>query len=222
MSLNGVDLTSTLATKFLGIWIQENMKWTTQIMKLSSKLNKSSYLIRILSGCTSLKVRKATYFGYFHSIMQYGIIFWGNSTESITLFRIQKRTIRAMVRSDMLDSCKPIFKKLNIMPLPCVYIYRILLFVRTEMRSSTSFLTNQQVHNHNTRQRNDLHVNYVNTSLCKSGVLYSGIELFNKLPVRIKSINSMKLFKKELKSLLLKNTYYSVLEYLTHATKDFG
>jgi len=31
------------------------------------------------------------YYAYFHSIMNYGITFWGNSPYSINIFRLQKK-----------------------------------------------------------------------------------------------------------------------------------
>jgi hypothetical protein len=33
------------------------------------------------------------YFAYFNSIMSYGIIFWGASSHSINIFRLQKKDI---------------------------------------------------------------------------------------------------------------------------------
>ena len=32
------------------------------------------------------------YFAYFHSIMSYGIIFWGNSTDNDVIFKLQKKS----------------------------------------------------------------------------------------------------------------------------------
>jgi hypothetical protein len=39
------------------------------------------------------EVMKIVYYAYFHSTMSYGIIFWGNSTDSIKIFQMQKRAI---------------------------------------------------------------------------------------------------------------------------------
>jgi hypothetical protein len=36
------------------------------------------------------------YYAYFHSIIHYGVIFWGNSSYAIHIFRLQKREIRIM------------------------------------------------------------------------------------------------------------------------------
>ena len=37
------------------------------------------------------------YYSYFHSIMTYGLTFWGNSPDSIETFRLQKKIIRIMM-----------------------------------------------------------------------------------------------------------------------------
>jgi len=57
------------------------------------------------------------YFAYFHAIMEYGIIFWGDSVESKRIFQQQKRTIRIMTGSTLRISCKTLFQKLEILTL---------------------------------------------------------------------------------------------------------
>jgi hypothetical protein len=42
---------------------------------------------------------------------------WGNSTHSNTIFKIQKRVIRIMVNVGTRETCRELFKKLNIFPL---------------------------------------------------------------------------------------------------------
>lgn len=217
MNLNDSLIDSVTETKFLGIWIQDTIKWSTHIANLSSKLNSSSYAIRILSKSTSLHIRRVAYFAYFHSILKYGIIFWGNAPESITIFRIQKRTLRSMLGAKKLESCKPLFKQLNIMPLPCIYIFEVLLFVMKNMNSIDSFHKNHQIHNYNTRQCANLHLEGTRTNLCKSGVLHTGITLYNNLPNHIKIIGNFKQFKLALRSFLLSNLFYSVNDFLKSA-----
>jgi hypothetical protein len=60
---------------------------------------------------------KLVYFAYFHSIMLHGIIFWGNSTDSKTVFYIQKKIIRIMAGTKRRASCRELFKQFNILPL---------------------------------------------------------------------------------------------------------
>jgi len=50
-----------------------------------------------------------------------------------------------------------------------------------------------------------------------------GTKLYNKLPNYTKSLENLKLFKKELKAFLLHHTFYSVDEYLSNGRdKNFN
>jgi len=60
---------------------------------------------------------RKVYFAYIHSIMSYGIIFWGSQPYSDKIFRIQKMVIRIITNSRTRDSCRELFKKLEILPL---------------------------------------------------------------------------------------------------------
>ncbi|XP_049814069.1 uncharacterized protein LOC126260774 [Schistocerca nitens] len=83
-------------TKFLGIHIHENLKWSSYITYLNSKLAKISYVVRILCNNTSAETVRAVYFAHVDSILKYGIIFWGNVHQATTIFRNQKAIIRIM------------------------------------------------------------------------------------------------------------------------------
>jgi len=57
---------------------------------------------------------------FFHSVMSYGIIFWGNSSHSSIIFRIpkkkKKKAIKIMEGCGNRVSCRNLFKKLQILP----------------------------------------------------------------------------------------------------------
>jgi len=61
----------------------------------------------------------------------------------------------------------------------------------------------------------DIHIQSYNTDLYNSCVINMGTKLHNKLPCYIKEIDCYKTFKKELKSLLLLHSFYSVEEFVT-------
>lgn len=217
MLLSNSLISTVKETKFLGVWIQDNLKWHSHIGHLIPKLSTSCYAIRILVNSTSLNILKIAYFSYFHSLLAFGIIFWGNSPLARSVFRIQKRTIRVMLEKNKRDSCKPMFKQLNILPLPCLYILSILLFVKKNMLINADlFRHNFNIHAHRTRQRNDLHVSSSSTSLYRNSLFHSGVALYNKLPLFIKNIKDIVPFKTAVKVLLMENCYYSVSEYLTN------
>jgi len=72
---------------------------------------------------------KMIYYSCFHSVVSYGIMFWDHSSSSIRVFRLQKRIIRITMGYRIRDSCRKLFIKLKILPLPSLYILSILLFV---------------------------------------------------------------------------------------------
>jgi hypothetical protein len=64
---------------------------------------------------------KSIYFAHFHSLTKYGIILGGNSPERKKLFTLQKKIVRIMVGIKPRNSCRDLFKTLQILPLPCEY-----------------------------------------------------------------------------------------------------
>ena len=74
-------------------------------------------------------VVRMIYFSYFHSVMKHGIIFWGNSSHSDKVFRIQKRALRIIYGRRKRESCRPLFKKLEILTLTREYIFSLMCYV---------------------------------------------------------------------------------------------
>ena len=118
--------------------------------------------------------------------------FWGKLPHSTGIFKIQKRIIRIMTKSRNRDSCRQLFKRLEILPLQSQYIFCVLLFV---VKNKDLYTTKQEIHNITTRSYTNLHPPVCNLTLFQKGAYYSGIKLFNHLPLKIKSLsNEIKLF----------------------------
>jgi hypothetical protein len=58
------------------------------------KLSSAIFVIRNLSYFMSSETLWMVYFSYFHSIIKYGIIFWGNSTNISRVFKLQKKVTK--------------------------------------------------------------------------------------------------------------------------------
>ena len=140
------------------------------------------------------------------TIMTYGIIFWGNSPHSTNIFKIQKRIIRIMTKSRSRDSCRQLFKRLENLPLQSQYILSVLLFV---VKNKDLYTTNQEIHSINTISNINLHPAVCNLTVFQKGVYFSGIKLFNHLPLNIKCLSSeIKSFKPALKRFLNLHSFY--------------
>jgi len=198
-------ITNINSTRLLGLKIDGTVSWREHVAELTPKLNKTSYVIRTLMFLRSLEILRMVYFSYFHSIMSYGIVFWGNSHSSINVFKIQKRIIRIMSKSNNHDTCRSLFKKLGILLLPLQYIFSLLLFV---VMNKKLFLLNSQIHSIHTRHSDNLHLPQTGLTLVQKGVAYSGCKIYNHLTLHIKNISdNVPLFKSILKKLLLQYVF---------------
>ena len=119
------------------------------------------------------------YFSSVRTIISYGIIFWGNSSYSNIIFKLQKRVIRIMMKARNRESCHELFKKLNILPLYSQYILSLSLFV---VKNINMFKFNSIVHSTNTRHCSDLYLPTAHLTKVQKGVYHSGIKVFNTLP----------------------------------------
>jgi len=95
----------TDSLKFLGLELDKFLNWKNHNDKLLPKLSNTCFAIRSMSSHCNITTIKMIYYAYFHSLLEYGIAFWGNSTESVKVFKLQKRAIRLMTGSNVRTSC---------------------------------------------------------------------------------------------------------------------
>jgi hypothetical protein len=210
LGLNDHPLCQTQCTKFLGVHITSNLDWDEHIKYLIKKLSSTCYLLRVIRSSVSPNVLLSLYYGLFYAHIAPSIIFWGSSPTSIKPFRLQKKAVRLMTFASYNTPCRPIFKKLHILPLPCIYIYFLALYIKT---NHSDFLKNSDVHEHLTRSHDALHHDYVRTKSASQGPKTLGLRLYNRLPSFVRDSKSICTFKLRLKMFLLGKSYYSLDEY---------
>jgi hypothetical protein len=109
-----------------------------------------------------------------------------------------------------------LFKRLQILPLPCEYIFSLLNFI---INNQEHFQINSVVHSVNTRNKNHLHRPVASLTGFQKSTYYSGINIFNNLPSSLKSpMNEKATFKVALKIYLNTHSFYSVDEFLVSKT----
>ena len=146
-----------------------------------------------------------------HSVISYGIIFWGNCSYNNTIFKWQTRAIRIIMNAGNRQSCRELFRELNILPLHSQYIFSLSLFV---VKQINMFRLNSMIHSINARHCSDLHLPSVRLTKAQKGVYYSGIDVFNSLPAEIKGLSGdIGKFKTALKGFLLEWSFYTLHEY---------
>jgi hypothetical protein len=107
------------------------------------KLSAVCYAVRSMFHISDINTLKSIYFAYFHSITQYRIIFWGNSSNSRKIFTLQQKIIRIMVGARPGTPCRNLFKKLELLPVQFQYIFSLMNFF---VNIQENFQINSSVH----------------------------------------------------------------------------
>ena len=74
---------------------------------------------------------------HFHSIMNYGLIFWGNSSHSTEIFKIQKYIVRIMTGCRSRDMYRDLSETKNSTSLLTIHTITSLFVVDQILRSIT-------------------------------------------------------------------------------------
>ena len=115
----------------------------TTFRRQNTKFNKACFVVISVKHFMSLEVMRLIYFSYFHSVLSYGIIFWGNSVHRKYIIKIQKRTIRIITNVGIIDSCRDLFRKLQILHFYSQCMYCLLRFV---VKNRDLFKLNSDIH----------------------------------------------------------------------------
>jgi hypothetical protein len=85
------NLSNVKSTKFWGLIIDDTLNWHLNVESLLKRLSKAIYVLRYLKYFLYVETLKMIYFAQFHSLIRYGIIFWGNSAGGLKYFTYKKR-----------------------------------------------------------------------------------------------------------------------------------
>jgi hypothetical protein len=107
------------------------------------------------------------------------------------------------------NSCRSLFKRLEILALPCEYIVSLLLFI---VNNQEHFQANSAIYSANTRNR----IEIANLSCFQRSSYYADIKILNSLPSSLTSLKHKKeKFKVALHRYLITHSFFSVDEFVT-------
>jgi hypothetical protein len=216
INFNGTAVPQVEEVKYLGFVIDSALTWTPHIDAMCSKLASACYaLARVAPSLTMENLRKV-YYGYFQSILTYGIDLWGTAADRERPLRLQKRAIRTITGSAPDQPAQSLFRQNHILTLPCLYILEVSKYVRRHLHKLP---TNAEHLNSNSRRRHHLYVPARRLAKSSKSLRVMGPKIYNAIPNEIKEAPSDTTFTSKLKKLLADMPFYTVDEVLTKILK---
>ena len=184
----GNDCT-TKSIKFLGVHFDECLTWQCHINTVSKKISSALFMISQVKNIIPKKSLKTLYFSLIQSHMTYGLLVWGNASQShiSRIQTLQKRAIRIITKSKYNSHTDPLFSGQNILKFSDLYEYQVLLFVFDQLccHLPSSFVNlfhfNHDVQtNYLTRQSNNLYVPFSKRQFPKNLPIFHFPAIWNK------------------------------------------
>ena len=214
--INGTKLEECEKYKYLGIMMDRNLSWKPHVEYISKKISKACGSLANLRYCVKTDILREVYHSLIHSYLRYGIVVWGNACDTTLqpLKCLINRAVRIMTfapfgRIDL----DPIYNFLNILDLDKVKYFETskLMYKLKNNLIPTPIgnyfeLRGDRTSNHNYSLRNrERLVSQIVPRLesGKNSIQYRGEQIWNEIPIIIRSCNSLQKFKKALKQSLI-------------------
>ena len=159
------EIAAVKSTKFLGVIIDDKLKWKEHLQYIKNKISKSIGIIYKIRPYLDKATLKNLYFTFVYPYLIYCVEVWGNAcdTHLEPIIKIQKRCIRTITFSCYFEQTEPLFKEFEILSFKKLVIQRILLMMFKYSLGivpkpiTLLFTRNDEVHHHNTRHSSLLH-----------------------------------------------------------------
>ena len=199
--LSNSQIQFTKDCKFLGTVIDDNLSFSKHIQHILTKVSRNTGILFKIRDKLPTKAKIDFYYSFIYPYLSYSIVVWGKASfvHLKPLILQQKRIIRIISDAGYLGHSTPLFRKHNILKLSDIYRFSMLTYIRKEILSG-SF---QCIHPANTRNRNLAVPTFQRLSQTQRSVRFHGPNLWNSLPPDLKNVESLSVFKKNLKNLIL-------------------
>lgn len=195
-------LNKTNEIKYLGVFLDSEVKWKVHISKLKYKINNLLRYFYFLRDLCNENILRMLYFSLIQSRIEYGIVFWGNTYESYLsqIYLQQKHLVRLISFRNRFEHTRPLFIKHRILPLKYLFVFKVLKLFYSK---SGNIPINDNTYRLKLRHANHFDIPRPMNAFFTKTYSFIAPKMFNLLPETIKKAKNKNLFLKKLKKWLL-------------------
>lgn len=191
------NISKTEQAKYLGVVIDNKLKWDQHINFLCNKIRRTIYTFLQLRDILKEPLLKSVYYSLVQSQLRYGIIAWGGSYQNHLnkLNILQKNILKIMYHKPKTYPTEEIFRISNVLPIKQLFILESTSHI---FKHKHTLQKTQNTYTTRTNQNNDkIQLPIAHTTLFQKQALYTGIQHYNNLPIELATINNSKSFRKK-------------------------
>jgi exonuclease III len=127
------------AFKLVGVWIDEDLKWTTHINTVQKKINSALYGLSKTGRTLSSRNKRLLYMGLIQSHLVFGAPFWGmaKKTRLAPLITAQKKAVRKIYNLKYRESTQNYFKSGGLLKLPELIKYSTITYIHASCKEDS-------------------------------------------------------------------------------------
>jgi len=205
--LENTPLLEKSCTKYLGLFIQSDLKWQSAINEKINKMLKFKHMFKYIRNFVPIKKLIILYKSFITSFIVYGIELYGNCQQFLVdrLQKAQNNLLRIILKKNSRFNVKELHLRTNLLSIANLITFRkaILTFDMLHKNGLNAF--------YNLTRAKDKHCYFTRSSdvelgkYCHSNeksIKYSSAVIYNSLPRHLKEINDRTLFKDTLHNYL--------------------
>lgn len=210
ISVDGNTIQQVNLFRYLGLEIDQNLKWNSHISSICSKISPYIFALKKIRKFVTEPTAWKIYYAYIHPHLIYMNSIWGCTalTYLSSLKVLQNKSLKIIKGLPALNPSHELYNN-KILPLhllnkfeTCCFIYKI---VKNLVKTNITLIANSEIHAHDTRSNSNFFIIRSRTRLAQRSLMNRGITLFNGLPNNIKNARSIIEFKVKLKQFLTVN-----------------
>ena len=182
-------------TKFLGLIIDNKLKWTEHITYIKNKISKSIGILYRTRSFLDKTTLLNLYYTFVFPYLIYCNEIWGSASavHIKPLITLQKKCLRVITFSEYLAPSKPLFDSLNILRFEKLVLQRIALMMFKFSNNTLPrpimkmFKTNNEIHTHYTRNSASLHAPKGDGEAIYNTFSFRGVYVWNHISRNVRT-----------------------------------
>ena len=209
LQYSDIDISMTTCDKILGIQVDENLTWNSHFNFLSKKLSSYMWLLSKIRTYLSTEHRLLFYNAYIKPHLDYCSLIWSN-TSNLNINKVNKLQSRSckLILGIEYNGLIEAFKRLNILSFDqSIFLSKAKVMYKIHNNIAPSYLNDMflmrdtTLNNTTANLRSVASKNFIvpqaKCNLFKGSLSYSGVMVWNSIPVSIKDSSSLPIFIKK-------------------------